>query len=737
MPTLPTREEIVAFVSEAPGNVGRREIARHFGLRGADREALKSLLEEMIDDGQLDKGTGRTFHRAGGLPKVMVVQIVSATGQRITARPDPWEDETPPPLIRILPDTKKGRAPRLEAGDRALARLVEAPPGEWSGTIIKRLRRGTTTILGVAQQIEGGGFRLKPVDRRERREWPIDHRDMVDPGELVLAEVRGSGARARAHVVERLGDPFSTRSLSLIAIAAKNIPDHFTDEVLAQAEESGARPLGPRQDWTAIPFLTIDPADARDHDDAVWAEPLENGHRLIVAIADVSHYVRPGTDLDHSAFDRGNSIYFPDRVVPMLPHALSSGACSLKAGEDRAVLAADLRIGKNGEIASWSFHRARIRVAANLAYEDAQAIADGAVGPMWENVLGPLWACWKALADARKRRDPLELELAEKRVVLDEKGDVAAIVTRERIDAHRVIEDMMIAANVAAALALEKRKHPVMYRDHEAPGREKLTALKEYLGTMGLSLALGQVITPETFNRILRKAADRPDKELVAEAILRAQTQAFYAPRNAGHFGLSLGSYAHFTSPIRRYADVLVHRSLVSAYDLGEGGLPPGAEQRFAAIGEHISFTERRAMEAERETLDRYIARHLAAHVGQIVRARITGVQAFGLFATVDPVGGDGLLPVSALGSEYFRYDEASRSLEGVETGIRFQTGQVLDLRLEEADPATGALRFSLPDADVPDRQPRVRRDGKRREDGRRAPPRRGGPPPGVRRGRR
>ncbi|MFA7440165.1 MAG: VacB/RNase II family 3'-5' exoribonuclease [Sphingomonadaceae bacterium] len=728
---LPTREEILAFVTTAKANVGKREIARHFGLRGAERAELKDLLADMVDDGQLDPGAGRSLHKAGGLPHVTVLKITAATSAKITAVPDPWEEETPPPRVTVRTDRGaprgKSRSPRLEAGDRVLARLTETPSG-WDAVVMKRLRRTSSTMLGVARSDGEGGFRLQPVDRRERRDWPLDHREEVTPGELIMAELRGTGARTRAHVVERLGDPFAAKSLSLIAIAAKNIPDHFSDEVLQEADGSGERALGPREDWTALPLITIDPADARDHDDAVWAEPAQDGHRLIVAIADVSYYVRPGTALDHAAFDRGNSIYFPDRVVPMLPHALSSGACSLKATGDRAVLAADMLVGTDGEIKSFSFHRARVRVAANIAYEEAQEAADAAAGPLWENILKPLWACWKTLESARHRRDPLELELPEKRVILNDSGDVTGIAVRERLDAHRVVEDMMIAANVAAALALEKRKYPLMYRDHEVPDRAKLTALKDYLATLGLSFALGQVITPETFNKVLRRAGDRDDLPLIAEAILRAQTQAYYAPRNTGHFGLALGSYVHFTSPIRRYSDVLVHRSLVSTFDLGEGGLPPGAEQRFAAIGEHISFTERRAMEAERETLDRYIARHMANHVGEIVRARITGVQAFGLFATIDPIGGDGLLPVSALGTERFHYDEASRSLKGVESGTSYHIGQMLDLRLEEADPATGSLRFSLPDADLSTR-PRIRREGRR--------DRRGGPPPGVRRGRR
>ncbi len=744
--SLPDRDAILAFVRQTPSAVGKREIARAFGLKGAEREALKALLVEMEEEGLLEAGPGRTLHKAGGLPRVAVLTVVSADGARVMAVPEKWEGEGTPP--RVLIGAARGRPgsarrERFEAGDRLLTR-IEGDHPKYLGTVIKRLSKGHAMLMGVVKKGEQGQLVLRPLDKRERRSWPIHHGTAVSPGELVKAELKGSGARAAAHVTERLGDPFAvTSSLSDIAIAAKGIPKEFPDDVLREAEraarlwsQSSLKDDGKREDWRDIPLITIDPADARDHDDAVWAEPLpdaEGGWTLLVAIADVSWFLLPGSPLDRQAFDRGNSVYFPDQVVPMLPHALSSDSCSLNAGTEKAVLACRMHIAPDGEMLGFTFHRARVRIAANLAYEEAQAVMeDRADSALKGSVLEPLWACWKALAKARARREPLELELPEKRVVLDAEGRVQGIAVRERFDAHRVIEDMMIAANVAAAKALEAKKAPVMYRCHEAPGREKLTSLKEYLGTMGLSFALGQVITPATFNNVIRKAQGRPDLPEISEAVLRSQTQAYYAPRNEGHFGLSLKSYGHFTSPIRRYADVCVHRALVAAYRLGPGGLPDGAEQRFAAIGEHISFTERRAMEAERETLDRYIARHLASHVGQIVRARISGVQAFGFFATVDGIGGDGIVPVSALGAERFHFDEAGRFLEGAESGTRYAQGQRLELKLEEADPVTGGLRFSIPGVEAGDRHgPRFRRDGKG------LAPKRGGPPPGIKRGRR
>jgi ribonuclease R len=494
-----------------------------------------------------------------------------------------------------------------------------------------------------------------------------------------------------------------------------------------------------------LPIVAIDPADARDHDDAIWAardddEDSGGGWKAIVAIADVSFYVRPGSALDKAARARGNSVYFPDRVVPMLPEELSADICSLKEGEDRAALACHLTIAKDGTLKSWRFTRAKIRVAANIAYEDAQAAIDASEeerievespvcwmpdveGPvpreLVDSALKPLWGCWRALLAARNRREPLELDLPERQVMLDEKGRIESVAPRERLDAHRLVEDFMIAANVAAAGALEAKKSPVMYRVHEPPSREKLEALKDYLETFGIEFTLGQVIKPTTFNRILERVGDADFRPEIMEQLLRTQMQARYAPDRLGHFGLALGTYAHFTSPIRRYADLLVHRALVSAYKLGEGGLPPADADKFEEIGEQISRLERRAMEAERETVDRYVAAYLTDQRGQVVLCRITGVQPFGFFATVVDFGGDGLVPVSTIGDEYFRYDEKAQQLVGEETGTTYRQGQKLKLRIAEADPISGSLRFELPDQPVdtrslPNRRDRVRSTGRR-----------------------
>ncbi|MBO9376485.1 VacB/RNase II family 3'-5' exoribonuclease [Sphingomonas histidinilytica] len=750
---LPTREQIIDFITTSEVPAGKREIARAFGLQGNEKIALKALLKDMADEGLIDSARGRAFHRMGGIPKVTVLRITDVTDEGVPlAVPETWHGESgPPPQLRVREmRARKGSA--LGVGDRILARTEEAGNG-WIAHPMKKLARGEALMLGILHR-DGDRLWLRPVDKREKRDTLVSDAGDADAGDLVLAEKAGRPPRITARVTERLGDPFAPRSFSLVAIHKHGIPDVFPETVIEEAGLVTRLDLGEgREDLRDLPIVAIDPADARDHDDAIWAAPDDDpanpgGFRAIVAIADVSFYVRPGSALDREAKKRGNSVYFPDRVVPMLPEALSADMCSLKHGEDRAAMVCHLTVKANGTLANWRFARAVVRIAANIAYEDAQAAIDGApVAGTWDkalvdSALRPLWACWKVLAKARDAREPLDLDLPERRVVLDEKGRILSVAPRERLDAHRLVEDYMIAANVAAAKALEAKKAPVMYRDHEPPSREKLVALKDYLATFDMEFALGQVVRPATFNHILSRVTDDAIRPQIMEQVLRSQTQAYYAPRNAGHFGLALGSYAHFTSPIRRYADLLVHRSLVGAYGL-ETGRPrlegPGRSgdivprtaltqeeaERMTPIGELISQAERRAMEAERETIDRYVAAYLSTRVGELLDTRITGVQPFGFFATVEGLGGDGLVPVSTLGAERFHYDEGAQALEGEESGDRYTPGMKLRLRLVEANPINGSLRFELEEgaSHLPMRGPRGTRGPKRPMMGRRGRP--------------
>jgi ribonuclease R len=737
VPGLPSRDQILRFIEESDQPAGKREIARAFGLKGNEKIQLKALLKDMADEGLIDGGPGRAFHKMGGVPKVTVLRVIDVDDGQVIATPEFWVAEgLPAPRLRVMERRGRGHT-ALGVGDRILARTEEAGKG-WVAHPMKKLAKGEELVLGVVHK-EGDRLWLKPVDKRERHDLPISDAGEADVGDLVLAEKAGRPPRIMGRVTEILGDPFAPRSFSLIAIHKFGIPDVFTESALEEADRSAKQPLGEgREDLRHLPIVAIDPADARDHDDAIWAAPdddpaNEGGWQAIVAIADVSFYVRPGTALDREARKRGNSVYFPDRVVPMLPEVLSADVCSLGEGADRAAMACHLTIDAKGEIKAFRFTRAVVRIAAVIAYEDAQAAIDlsaengEGVAPEILPALRSLWGAWALLKAARGRREPLELDLPEQRVMLDEKGRIASVAPRERLDAHQVVEDFMIAANVAAAKALEKKQAPVMYRIHETPSREKLVALKDYLATFDLPLALGQVVRPKTFNHILDLIEDRIERPEIMTQVLRTQMQAIYSPNNVGHFGLALGSYAHFTSPIRRYADLLVHRALVGAYQLDtateETRLSSHDAGHMEELGEKISKAERRAMEAERETIDRYIAAYLSTRVGELVETRITGVQRFGFFATVEGLGGDGLVPVSTLGAERFNHDETSHSLVGEESGERYTIGQRLTLRLVEANVASGALRFELPEGanHMPGRRI-IRRDG-RRPAGRRGRP--------------
>ena len=702
IPGLPTRKQILDFIANSSDPAGKREIARAFGLKGQEKIQLKAMLKDMAEEGLID-GNRTAFHRMGGVPKVTVLRVIEIDEGEAIAIPDSWQpdDAVPPPRLRLR--ALKGRDSALRAGDRVLARTEEAGNG-WIAHPMKKLPAATDQTMGVIEIDKAGKAWLAPVDKRERNSMPVADRGGAEEGQLVLAEPIGRTPRSGVKVTAVLGDPLAPRAFSLIAIHKHGIPYAFDPDTIEEAEVAAKLPLHAekREDLRHLPIVAIDPSDARDHDDAIWAEPDgEGGFRALIAIADVSYYVRPGSSLDRDARKRGNSVYFPDRVVPMLPEVLSADVCSLRAGEDRAAMACHVEITGEGKVTSWRFTRAVVRIHEVIAYEEAQRrIDEGENDPQ----LIALWAAWSALAAARNARDPLALELPERRVVLGDDGKIKEIALRQSLEAHKVVEDFMITANVAAAKALEAKVAPVVYRIHEPPSREKLIALKDYLASFERKLSLGQVITPGLFNRMLKDIADESEKAVIMEAVLRSQTQAFYGPRNAGHFGLALASYAHFTSPIRRYSDLLVHRALVDSYGLelpapksslpAHSGLSDRDRSDLTRVSEAISQTERRAMMAERDTIDRYVAAWLSARVGEVFECRVTGVQRFGLFATIIGLGGDGLVPISVLGDERFSYDEKAQVLEGERSGIKYGMGHRMRLKLAEANPLTGALKF-------------------------------------------
>jgi ribonuclease R len=648
----------------------------------------------------------------------MVVQVTGTDpdGDAL-ARPVAWEQaDGPPPLIFMRPEVP-GRA-ALAPGERVLARLKPLGAGRYEGRTMRRLTDAPSRILGVFHANRGEN-RLVPTDRRAKAEWiiPPGQDGGASPGEIVLAEPLPQHHRLGlkpARVIERLGAMGDARSVSLIAIHTHDIPVEFPPDALAEAARARATVPGRRTDLRDVPLVTIDGEDARDFDDAVFAEPDDSlargGFRLIVAIADVAHYVRPGSPLDDAARTRGNSVYFPDRVVPMLPEALSNVWCSLRPGEDRGCLFVELRIDAHGTKLAHRFGRGLMRSAARLTYTRVQQAHDGGDAAPAGLPLQHLYDAYRALLQARIARGTLDLDLPERQVALDQHGKVTSVAPRPRLDSHRLIEEFMILANVAAAEGLERLHQPCMYRVHAPPSEEKLASLRDFLHTLGIALPPGDRLHPRDLDRVLRHVADTPEARLVNEVMLRSQAQAAYSPDNIGHFGLALPRYAHFTSPIRRYADLLVHRALITGLRLGAGGLAADEAARFPATADHITATERRAQLAEREALDRYLAAYMADKTGAHFAARISGVTRFALFVTVTESGASGIVPVSTLPDDYWQHDAREQTLTGRRTREVFRLAQEVEVRLVEASPVTGSLVFHIvPETQQPGKRSRRR----------------------------
>ncbi|WP_407154577.1 ribonuclease R [Bradyrhizobium sp. STM 3557] len=720
---FPSREAIVAFVRANPGKVGTKEIAREFGLKNADRAELKRLLRELIGEGAVRKSGRKTIIETDTLPATLIADITGRDSDgELIARPAEWDEaeQSEPPRIRIHTPRHARAGASAGVGDRALLRIERLHEGDgaaYRGRVIKVLDKARSRVLGIFRALPGGGGRLIPIDKKQAgRELSIadaDSREARD-GDLVSVDLlRGRGfGLPSARVKERYGSIATEKAISLIAIHAHEIPLDFSAAAVKEAEAAQPATLKGREDWRELPLVTIDPPDAKDHDDAVHAEPdpdpnNKGGYILHVAIADVAYYVRPGSALDRDALQRGNSVYFPDRVVPMLPERISNNLCSLVPGEPRGALAVRIVLSADGRKRSHSFHRILMRSAAKLSYAQAQAAIDGkpddVTGPLLDPILKPLYAAYEVAKRGRDARDPLELDLPERKILLKADGTVDRVVIPERLDAHRLIEEFMILANVAAAEMLEKKALPLIYRVHDEPTVEKVHALQEFLKTLDVPFAKSGALRPSLFNRVLTLVAGQDYENMVNEVVLRSQAQAEYSAENYGHFGLNLRRYAHFTSPIRRYADLVVHRGLLRALNLGDGALPDGeTADHLSEVAAQISVTERRAMKAERETADRLIAHHLADRIGATFQGRISGVTRAGLFVKLEDTGADGLVPIRTLGTEYFTYDETRHALIGQRSGAMHRLGDVVDVRLVEAAPVAGALRFELlTEADV------------------------------------
>lgn len=703
------KARVLELLAENAGAT-KRDLAKLLGLKGSDRIILKRILKELENEGAIEGRKKTGFTRRGELPETGLIEVTGTDDDgEVLARPLNWDSNEEPPLIYVMPP-KDGAAPG--PGDRLLAHL-EKHGGDYEARIIRRLDRETQErLIGVLREAPAGCWRLVPIDKKARTEYALDKADLngAKHNELVAAEPRPGriAGFSRVKVVERIGSMDSPKTISLIAIHDHGIPTEFPKAVIEEAK--AAKPVDPRgrTDLRAVPLVTIDPPDARDHDDAIWAgsddDPANSGgHVVLVAIADVAHYVTPSSALDKEAIKRGNSAYFPDRVVPMLPEELSADLCSLKEGVDRPCLVARMVFDRHGKKKSHLFQRAVMRSAARLTYARAQEAFDGKpdadMNATVRKTLADVWAAYKSLTVARNLRDPLNLDLPERRVILGADGKVASIAYRERLESMKLIEEFMVLANVAAAEALEKAKTPLIYRVHDTPSKEKLYAFSDFLRTLNISFGKGQVVQPGTFNRILALSKGKPHEAVMNDVVLRSQAQAIYDPANIGHFGLNLAKYAHFTSPIRRYADLIVHRALIKAFKLGDDGLTDREMGTLGTVAEHITMTERRAMAAERDSTDRYVAAFMEDRVGQTFDARVTGVTRFGLFVRLVESGAEGLIPIRSLGADFFHHDEKRQALIGQRTRVSYGMGDPLKVELMEAAPLTGGLRFALVDS--------------------------------------
>lgn len=694
---------ILKLIADSPNPLTKREIMRAFGIKGDDRRDIKDALRELENENKIVKQPGQTYALPEDLPSVIVAEVneIDIDGDMF-ARPVEWDEARgKPPRIEIVPD-KKGHA-SLKEKDRVLVRLKKYTDKVYEGNVIRRLDDDRGRIIGLVRE-QKKGWILVPTDKKAKDDFIIEAKNLdgAKDGDLAVAEIqpkRGLGMK-HVRIIEVIGRRDNPKAISLIALYEAGLNEKFPDKVIADTKDMKIPPLGNREDLRDVPLVTIDGIDARDFDDAVFAQKTDEGFHLIVAIADVAHYVRFNSALDREAYKRGNSTYFPDRVVPMLPEALSNDLCSLRPNEDRASMGFHLYIDNAGNLTRYKPFRALIRSKARLTYEMVQDAKDGRPNeltqPLMKDVIEPLYAAYDILLAAREKRGALELDLPERQILIDDKGNMTGVKNRARYDSHKLIEEFMILANVAAASALEAKRAPCVYRVHDRPKQEKLDNAREFVETFGLSLPKGGVSKPEQINFLLKKAAEMEYSHLISEVILRTQSQAVYSPDNIGHFGLALTKYAHFTSPIRRYADLLVHRSLIRAYNLGDDGIDQEEVATLEERAEHISQTERTSMEAERSAVDRFTATWLAQHINDEFAGRINGVTRFGLFVTLDENGADGLVPMRSLGGDFFVHDEKQHALVGRKSGRIYRLGAPVTVRIAEADPLTGSSVFEM-----------------------------------------
>ncbi len=704
-PPKPDKNTILKLIADSPSPLSKRDIVDAFQIRGDDRRDIKEMLRELTEDGLIVKMPGQDYTVPKSLPSVAVVEVyeIDIDGD-VFAKPTEWNAELQGeiPKIEIVPEYGKGH-PALKEGDRAMVALRRFSDKLYEGKVIKRLDDPRGNVMGQLVRHKNG-YVLEPASKKAKHDFDVGQADLngAEEGDLVVGEIQPARGlqRKKVRIIQVIGRRDDPKAISLIALYEAGLSEKFPQEVIDATEGMVVPDLKAREDLRQYPLVTIDGADARDFDDAVFAEKEEDGYHLIVAIADVAYYVRPGTPLDREALRRGNSTYFPDRVVPMLPEALSNDLCSLRPKENRACMAFHMRIDFDGALKSYKIVRGLMRSEARLTYDQVQAAKDGEksdlTDPLMERVINPLYEAYGILDKARMQRGALDLDLPERQILIDKHGNMTGVKNRARFDSHKLIEEFMILANVAAAQALEGRKAPCVYRIHDRPSEQKLDAARDFLDAFGLSLPKGGSIKPAQINLLLQKAKESPYSHLVSEVLLRSQSQAIYNPENIGHFGLALLKYAHFTSPIRRYADLLVHRSLIRAFDLGPGGLSDEEEVTLEEKSQHISQTERTSAEAERNSVDRFTAKWMQSRIGDTFSGRINGVTRFGLFITLDENGADGLIPIRTLPSDYYVHDEKQHALVGRKSNRIYRLGAPVKIRIVEADGFTGSSLFEM-----------------------------------------
>ncbi|MGB5543057.1 MAG: ribonuclease R [Gammaproteobacteria bacterium] len=717
---IPTREAVLAVLREQSRPVPRKALMEALGLRSQkQQDAMGNRLRAMIRDAQIILNRNDQYCLLDKLD-VTVGRVIGHRDGYGFVVPDSGGDD-----LYLAPRQMR----ELMHGDRVAVRVKGVDNrGRQEGSLVEVLERNTREVVGRYARESGVGFVI-PDNPRIAHMVAIAPRLTAGakPGEIVVAEIieqPRKEAQPVGRITEVLGAADAPGIETETAIRAHGIPFRWGEQVLAEAEALGSRVLGAdkreREDLRDLPLVTIDGADAKDFDDAVYCERAGQGWRLVVAIADVSHYVAPGSALDVEARERGTSVYFPRRVVPMLPETLSNGLCSLNPRVDRLCMACEMHVDASGKVTVSRFFEGLMRSHARLIYDEvAAAVIEGdksarsRIGELMPH-LECLFQVYRALAKARRRRGAIDFDLPEVGFAFDRRGRIARVVPRQRNDAHRMIEECMIAANVEAAGFLRKRRLPTLYRVHVGPDAEALEDLAAFLGAYGVKMPRRDRLEPKHYAQIVDQVRGRPDEALIETVLLRSLSRAVYAPDGKGHFGLALDEYAHFTSPIRRYPDLMVHRAIRHALR-GRGGEGfPYDKPAMERLGAHCSTTERRADDATREALDWLKCEFMQSRIGEEFDALVTGVMDFGLFVQIPDLQIEGLVHVSSLGADYFRRDPVRRSLSGERSGETWQLSDAIRVRVVRVDLDSRKIDFAPVSADVPAPKPAGRRRRKR-----------------------